>query len=321
MKMSAMEQNAGRQFGEKGWTPDRLPALAGRTFVVTGGNSGVGFEAGRLLAGRGARVIMASRNRARAGAAVEAIEAGQPDARVEYVLMDLSSLASVRQAASEIVSRAESIDGLVLNAGLMMLPSRVLTEDGFETQFGVNHLGHFLLASLLCDRVEAGGGRFVIVSSVAHQYGLKRIRFEDLAFDHGYRPAHAYSHSKLANVLFGQELHRRLTASGSSMGTVVVHPGWSATNLQSTGPGKFMKRIMGIGNALLAQSAERGSWPLALAAADPEARAGRYYGPTKRRQLAGPVDLCRIAECGQDEDAARRLWKVSAQMTGADWGI
>jgi NAD(P)-dependent dehydrogenase (short-subunit alcohol dehydrogenase family) len=316
-----MPQDADRQFGARGWTPDRLPALAGRTYVVTGGNSGIGFEASRLLSGRGARVIMASRDRTRASAAVDAMEAGQPNARVEYVLLDLSSLASVRRAASEIGSRIESIDGLILNAGLMMLPSRKLTEDGFETQLGVNHLGHFLLASLLCDRVQAGGGRFVIVSSVAHQYGLKRIRFEDLAFERGYQPAFAYSHSKLANVLFGQELHRRLAERESSTGAILVHPGWSATNLQSTGPGKFMKRLMGIGNALLAQSAARGSWPLVLAAADPEARGGRYYGPTKRRQLAGPVDLCPIAECGRDEEAARRLWEVSSELTGANWSI
>ena len=316
-----MTQDTGGQFGAKGWMPDRLPALAGRTYVVTGGNSGVGFEASRLLSGRGARVIMASRNQARASAAVGAIEAGQPDALVEYVLMDLSSLASIRRAATELGSRIESIDGLILNAGLMMLPSRKLTEDGFETQLGVNHFGHFLLANLLCDRVQAGGGRFVIVSSVAHQYGLKRIRFEDLAFERGYRPAIAYSHSKLANVLFGQELQRRLAESSSSMEAILVHPGWSATNLQSTGPGKFMKRMMGIGNALLAQSAARGSWPLVLAAADPEARGGRYYGPTKRRQLAGPVDLCPIAECGRDEEAARRLWEVSSELTGANWSI
>ena len=316
-----MTQDAGRQFGADGWTPDRLPALAGRTYVVTGGNSGVGFEACRLLSGRGAHVIMACRDQTRASAAVDAIEVGQPDAPIEYVLMDLSSLASVRRAATEIASRAESIDGLILNAGLMMLPRRKLTEDGFETQFGVNHLGHFLLASLLCDRVRVGGGRFVIVTSVAHGYGMKRIRFEDLAFETGYRPAHTYSHSKLANVLFGQELQRRLGESGAAMAAILVHPGWSATNLQSTGPGKFMKRMMGIGNALLAQSAERGSWPLVLAAADPEARAGRYYGPTRRRQLAGPVDLCPIAGCGRDEEAARRLWGVSAEMTGANWSI
>jgi NAD(P)-dependent dehydrogenase (short-subunit alcohol dehydrogenase family) len=314
-------QDAGKQFGVKGWTPDRVPALAGRTYVVTGGNSGIGFEASRLLAGRGARVIMASRNAARASAAVEAIKADQPEARVEYVLLDLSSLDSVRRAAAEISSMTESIDALILNAGIMMLPARELTEDGFETQLGVNHLGHFLFASLLRDRVLAGGGRFVIVASVAHQYGLKRIRFEDMSFDQGYRPALAYSQSKLANVLFGQDLHRRLAESDPAVKAIVVHPGWSATNLQSTGPGRFMERMMSLGNALLAQSAERGSWPLVLAAADPEARAGRYYGPTKRGQLAGPVDLCPIAECGKDEDAARRLWDVSTEMTGANWSL
>lgn len=314
-------QDAGKQFGPKGWMPDRLSALSGCTYVVTGGNSGIGFEAGRLLSSNGARVIMASRNAARASAAVETIKADQPEARVEYVLLDLSSLASVRRAAAEIASRTESIDALILNAGLMMLPSRELTEDGFETQLGVNHLGHFLLASLLNDRVRASGGRFVIVSSVAHRYGLKRIRFEDVSFDRGYRPALAYSQSKLANVLFGQDLHRRLLGSDPATKAIVVHPGWSATNLQSTGPGKFMERMMSLGNVLLAQSAERGSWPLVLAAADPEARAGQYYGPTRRGQLAGPVDLCPIADCGKDEDAARRLWDVSTKLTGASWSI
>ena len=214
--------DVGKQFGTKGWTPERVPALPGRTYVVTGGNGGIGFEASRLLAGRGARVIMASRNAARASAAVKAIKADQLEARVEYVLLELSSLASVRRAAAEIASMTESIDALILNAGIMMLPNRDLTEDGFETQLGVNHLGHFLLASLLSDRVQAGGGRFVIVSSVAHQYGLKRIRFEDMDFDQGYRPALAYSQSKLANVLFGKDLHRRLVGSDPATKAIVV---------------------------------------------------------------------------------------------------
>ena len=316
-----MMQYTVKQFGKRGWMPDRLPALDGRTYVVTGGNSGIGFEASCLLSDRGARVIMASRNEAKAGAAVDAIKARQPKAAVEYVVLDLSSLASVRQAATEIGSRTESIDALVLNAGIMMLPDRELTEDGFETQIGVNHFGHFLLAGQLYDRVRVCDGRFVIVSSVAHRHGLKRIRFEDMAFDHGYQPALAYGQSKLANVLFGLDLHRRFEESGSPLKATLVHPGWSATNLQSTGPGKFAGWIMGVGNALLAQSAERGSWPLVLAAADPEAKSGGYYGPTRRGQLAGPVDLCPIAECGRDEDAARRLWDISVKLTGASWSI
>ena len=308
-------------FGPQGWQPDRIPSLEGACYAVTGGNSGIGFEASRLLASRGARVVILCRDESKARDAVASIRSRDGAARIEYGLMDLSSLASVRRAADEVRSTCPAIDGLVLNAGIMMLPERELTEDGFETQLGVNHLGHFLLASLLYDQVAAADGRFVIVSSAAHRYGLKRIKFEDLDFDHDYGPTTAYAQSKLANMLFALELQRRLDEAGRPMKAIVCHPGWAATNLQTTGPEGMVSRLMSIGNVLLAESAEKGSWPLVLAATDPEARGAAYYGPRKLWEMRGAVDECGNAECGRDASAAHRLWEVSVELTGAVWKI
>lgn len=309
-------------FGAQGWTPERLPNLSGKTFVVTGANSGIGLEAVKVLVKKGGRVFMLCRNLEKAAAALTLIEAesgGHPDVHVLDV--DLASLASVRNVATEIRNATDRIDGLVCNAGIMMIPERELTPEGFEMQLAVNHYAHFALCGLLQDLVENTGGRFAIVASEAHKWGLKRIKFEDLDLHHDYSAMGAYGQSKLANILFCIELERRLRAAGRTSSAVVCHPGYAATNLQTTGPSALMGFIMSIGNRLIAQSAERGSWPTLLAAAEPEAKGGAFYGPTKRGNTVGPVQECIPAPFAQDFEAAERLWEVSEQKTGVDWSL
>ena len=310
------------RFGPRGWTPDRLPDLSDKSFVITGGNSGIGFEAARLFLARGARVWLLCRSRERAEHAERALrsEVGET-AAIEIVELELSSLASVRRAAETVRQGLPEIDGLLLNAGIMMIPRREVTEDGFEKQLAVNHYGHFVLAALLADAVEAAAGRFVSVSSIAHRMGLKRIRFEDIEFERGYRPITAYAQTKLANLMFARELDRRLRAAGRKSRALVCHPGYSATRLQTTGPGAIWGGLMRLSNAIVAQPAERGGWPLALAAADPEAKGGRYYGPTRFRGLSGPVRENAPARHACDAEAAARLWEVSEEKTGVAWSF
>lgn len=309
-----------RQFDSRGWTADKLPDLSGKRFVITGANSGIGFEAARMLGQRGGHVIMLCRNPAKAEDAVSSLNKMVPDGQFDWVQMDLADLASVRQAADEIRRTHQSIDALINNAGIMMLPKRTLTVDGFETQFGVNHLGHFALNAHLYDLVEAAGGRFVALASIAHKYA-GRFRFADLMFERGYSSGRAYAQSKLANLSYGLELNRRLTAAGCRARAFAAHPGYSHTNLQSTGPGPLATMFMAPLNIVLAQSAQKGALPTVLCAAGSEAEPGGYYGPTGLQDMRGPVDRAHATRIARDEDAAARLWSASEELTGAHWSL
>jgi len=294
----------------------------GQVFVITGANSGIGFEAAKLLAGQGGRVIMACRDLkdgARARAEVEAAASGSGAA--ELVHIDLADLGSVRTAAAEIAGRTDRIDALINNAGVLHPPSRQTTQDGFEMQFGVNHLGHFLWAGLLADQVAAANGRIVCVSSSMHKSGQKRIRFEDPHWTSEYSPASAYAQSKLANALFALELNTRAEAAGRAASAYICHPGYASTGLLKEGPGPVVRGLVSIGNALLAQSAERGAWPTVLCAADKDAIAGAYYGPTRMGELRGPVGECNLAMHARDTDAAAQLWALSEEAVGHRWTV
>lgn len=306
-------------FGPRGWTPDRLPDLAGKTYVITGGNSGIGFEAARLLGEKGAAVTILCRNRDKAETAVADLKRRAGAGSYDYVLLDLADLSSVRIAAEKVRVRHKKIDALINNAGIMMLPRRELTADGFETQFGVNHLGHFAFAALLSDLVEAAAGRFVVVASGVHHFG--RLGFDNLMLERGYRPMRAYAQSKLANLVFALELERRLEASGCKARCYACHPGYSATNLQSTGPSRLSAQIFRPMNAVFAQSAAKGAIATVLCAAGVEAEAGRYYGPTGLGEMTGPVGPARIARQARDESAAAHLWQISRTLTGVEWPI
>ncbi len=306
--------------GPKGWTADRLPRLDGKTFVVTGGNSGIGFEAARILGARGGAVTILCRNPDKAAEAVSSLKSAAPEGAFEAVAIDLASLASINSAAAALGKRLRKIDALILNAGIMMIPTRTVTADGFETQFGVNHLGHFALAGLLAERVEAAAGRFVSVASIAHKFAFG-FRFDDLMFERGYRPARAYAQSKLADLVFALELNRRLEASGAKARAYACHPGYSATNLQSTGPSRLAAALMRPMNSFIAQSADKGALPTVLCAAGVEAVPGGYYGPRGFSEMTGPVGEASMTRFARDEDAARRLWEISETLTGVKWPI
>lgn len=201
----------------------------------------------------------------------------------------------------------------------MQTPQRQ-TDDGFELQFGTNHLGHFLLNHLTCDLVTARSGRIVPVSSIAHR-AAPGINFDDPMFEQNYSPGKVYSQSKLANLMYGLELARRLEAAGSSVMSVIAHPGYSATNLQSTGPTGFLKTVYKLSNKLMAQPAVDGALPEVLAVAGKEARNGAYYGPTRFGDSRGPVGESRMSQAAHDEDAAKRLWTLSEELLGISWNI
>ncbi|MCG8375489.1 MAG: oxidoreductase [Chlorobiales bacterium] len=308
-----------QRFGKKGWNPDRVSDLTGKNFLITGGNSGIGLEAARIFLEKGASVTILCRNPEKAVEAVDQLKGDNDSAKIDWIQMDLSSLVSVKKAAGKVRANNDKIDGLILNAGIMMLPERILTEDDIETQIGVNHFGHFAFAGLLSDLVTKAGCRFVIVSSTAHKMGKKKIFFEDINLNGSYTPTVAYAQSKLANILFTRELNKRLSDVNASSVAISCHPGWSATNLQTTGPSKGTGGLLSFMNRLFAQTAELGSWPIVLSAAEDDAIPGRYYGPTKMGQMRGAVGECPMAPYAMDEESARRLWELSEKMTSVTW--
>lgn len=301
--------------GVRNWTPDRLPDLTGKRFLITGGNAGLGFEAAKMLATENANVVIASRNAARAKSAATELDrlgAGTIDA----VSLDLSSLDSVRSAAADIRSLHDGLDAIINNAGVMQTPE-TRTADGFELQLATNHLGHFLLNGLLFDLVGKRAGRIVAVSSIAHRAG--KIHFGDLMLERNYGATRAYGQSKLANLLYALELDRRLKAAGSKVSAIACHPGYAATNLQTTGPSGLMKGIYSVLNRTIAQSATEGAVPLVLAAAGTEAKSGGYYGPTGMGGARGPVGDAAVSDAALDQGAAARLWVESEKLVGFDW--
>ena len=299
-----------------------VPDQTGRVAVVTGANSGIGFHAAARLAEAGAHVILACRNPDKAADAVARVKKRAPDAEVEVVALDLSSLASVRDAAQAIRDRHLKIDLLVNNAGVMAIP-RSETEDGFETQIGTNHLGHFALTGLLLDLVRAApASRVVTVSSSAHKTG--KIDFDDLHGTKGYRKWGAYGQSKLANLLFAYELQRRLTAAGAETISVAAHPGWAATNLQTSGRGITggpMLLMSNLANKVIAQSDEMGALPTLYAATSADVEPGGYYGPGGFQELKGLPKAVTSTSRSRDEADAARLWSLSEELTGVVYDL
>jgi NAD(P)-dependent dehydrogenase (short-subunit alcohol dehydrogenase family) len=297
------------------WSEQHIPDLTGHLAVVTGANAGTGFETARALAGRGASVILACRDAEKAKAAMNAIRAAHPEARLAFELLDLGSLASVRAAAKSIGDGHPRIDLLFNNAGVMV-PPRGRTADGFETQLGTNHLGHFAFTGLLLDRLLATpDSRVVTMSSTAHRIG--RMRFDDLHFERGYRPWAAYGQSMLANLLFTYELHRRLRKAGATTLAVAAHPGYARTELQRHAYRSRVNRILFAPfTALLSHTARQGALPLLRAAVDADAHGGEYFGPDGCFELVGNPARVSSNARSHDETDQRRLWEVSESLTG-----
>ena len=296
------------------WSANQIPDQSGRLAVVTGANSGLGLETARALAAAGATVVITARDRAKGEAARERITAETPDATVEARVLDLAALESVRGFAAGIAADHPRIDMLINNAGVMM-PPRGETVDGFELQFGTNHLGHFALTGLLLEPLAAvGGARVVTVSSLEHKPG--RIHFDDLQSESKYSSRGAYQQSKFANAVFGLELDRRLRAAGSPVISVLAHPGYSATNLQTSGPPFPVSALLRISNALIAQSASKGALPQLYAATAPGVEGGEFIGPDGFREARGTPTEVQPVKRARDEQTARLLWDVSEELTG-----
>jgi NAD(P)-dependent dehydrogenase (short-subunit alcohol dehydrogenase family) len=282
--------------------------------VVSGANSGLGLITARELARKGARTVLACRNLAKGEEAKRAILLRAPKAQLDLAELDLAGLDSVRAFAEWLRSQHQGIDLLVNNAGVMAPPRR-RTADGFELQFGTNHLGHFALTGLVIDLLEGReDARVVTLSSGAHRIG--RIAFDNLRGDRRYFRWRAYGQSKLANLLFALELDRRLRAAGSTIKSVAAHPGYAATNLQHTGPTRLDELLMIVPNKVIAQSDEMGALPTLYAATEPGLDGGTYVGPDGMAEQRGhPTEVSPNA-AARDESVARRLWEVSEQMTG-----
>ncbi|MDQ8701081.1 oxidoreductase [Streptomyces sp. LHD-70] len=303
-----------------GWNASDIPDQSGRTAVVTGANSGIGHVTARELARRGARVVLACRSEARGTEAVSRIAAELPGAEVEFAPLDLGDLKSVREFAD---SHAPArIDLLINNAGVMALPY-AQTADGFETQFGVNHLGHFALTGLLLPRIEnVDGARIVTVSSGLH--ALANIDIGDLNSERRYRRWVAYGRSKTANLLFTHELARRLAAGGSGVVAAAAHPGYASTNLQTAGPQlegrRGIERAVGLANRIVAQSAQAGALPTLYAATAPGVRPDSFTGPRLQGWRGAPAKSWR-APWTLNDIAGERLWVASEQLTGVAYGL
>jgi NAD(P)-dependent dehydrogenase (short-subunit alcohol dehydrogenase family) len=301
------------------WTADDLPDQSGRVAVVTGANSGLGLVTARELARRGAIVVMGCRSITKGEDAAVEIRRALPNAQLEVRKLDLASLESVRAFALEVAAAHPAMNLLINNGGIMM-PPRSTTAEGFELQFGTNHLGHFALTALLLDALRASGdARVVTVSSLEHRPG--RLNFDDLQSTRSYEPRRAYQQSKFANAVFGIELDRRLRAAGEPIISVLAHPGWAATNLQTTGPTGVMKALLTVGNRVFAQSPDDGALPQLYAATAPGVQGGEFYGPNGIAEARGAPKRVRAVRRAYDEDLGRRLWDVSERLTGVTFPL
>ncbi len=300
-----------------GFTADDVTDQSGKTFLVTGANTGLGFEAAKVLAARGGRVLLGCRSEDKATAAMDKIASSVPGADLRFIPLDQGDLASV-EAAAGLVQEEDRLDVLVNNAGIMMPPLQYTT-DGFESQFGVNHLGTFALTShllpmLAATGAEHGQSRVVMTSSIAHKPG--KIDFDDLEAHQRYDPQTRYQQSKLANLLFMYELDRRLRAADSPTIAVACHPGIAATELARHLP-KMVALAMPLVKLVL-NSASQGAWPTLMAATSADIDGGDYTGPSRFGETSGPAQKASSTDRARDPELAARLWDVSTELTGVD---
>lgn len=302
------------------WSASQMPPQQGRRAIVTGGSGGLGFATAQGLVRAGADVVIAGRNPGKGREAVTRIGRVAGSGRVRFEMLDLANLEFVAAFAERMLAAGQPLHVLVNNAGIMALPMRCVTADGFEMQFGVNYLGHYALTARLLPLMRAAGGaRVVNVSSLAHRRG--RIDFADLQGARLYDPWKAYGQSKLAMLMFALELQRRSLAGGWGVASLAAHPGWSRTDIVANGPGAggspgLFWRLADLATPLLSQSAADGALPILFAAAASHARPGGYYGPRQLSELKGPPGPATIAPQACDPVAVARLWEASETLTG-----
>ena len=297
------------------WTTAQIPALQGKTVLITGANSGIGYQAALELARHGAHVLLACRSQQKSEQALARLLSEAPGSSAELVLLDVSLLADVRRFVAEFLTRQRPLDILINNAGIMALNPRQVTSEGFERQFATNHLGHFALTGLLLPAIMAAPApRVVTVASLAHRGG--KIHFDDLQMERNYSPWGAYNQSKLANILFARELARR--AVGSHLLSLPVHPGVSQTSIVDNGPGANDLKTRALFNfaKFLTQTDADGALPTLYAATSPDARSGDYIGPNGFMEMKGSPIVVKPRPHALDEATGQRLWSVSEQLTG-----
>ncbi|MGD1890775.1 MAG: SDR family oxidoreductase [Cyclobacteriaceae bacterium] len=312
------------QFGKQGWTPERIGSLQGKTYVITGTTSGTGFEATRILLSKGAKVVMLNRNQKKSEEVIAALKKDLGNnIDVSFLLMDLAEQASVRKAAQEVLEKVTRIDALMCNGAIAQVPNQKLTIDGFESQLGVNHYGHFTLQALLFPLIEKSKGRIVTVGSMGYNLGLKSIKFHDMNWDKNYNGNDAYSQSKLAQIMTVYELQDRLEKAGKTdIKVYACHPGASRTSLIKTSGSlitRFVWQIMKL--SPMVQSAEKGSYPELMCATEPELDQSGFYGPTGRNYWTGSVGECKLEPHAKDKAVAEKLWTVSEKATGLKWNL
>jgi len=312
------------QFGKQGWTPERIGNLSGKTYVITGTTSGTGFEATRILLSKGAKVVMLNRNPKKSEDIINTLkqELGN-NINVLNIDMDLAEQASVKKAAAMVLEQVTRIDALLCNAAIAQVPTRKLTVDGFESQLGVNHYGHFTLQGLLFPLIEKSKGRIVTVGSMGYDMGLKTIKFDDMNWDKDYTPNDAYSQSKLAQIMSIYEIQDRLKKAGKGdIKAYACHPGSSRTSLIATSGGLMMRIIFGLMKlSPLTQPAENGAYPQLMCATEEDLDQSSFYGPTGRSNWVGPVGAHHLEPHAKDKAVAKRLWEVSEEATGLKWNI
>jgi NAD(P)-dependent dehydrogenase (short-subunit alcohol dehydrogenase family) len=298
------------------WTLADIPSQNNKLAVVTGANSGIGWHTALELLRAGSEVILTTRTEAKGRDAIERIRHQLPQAKARFELLDLASLRSVRAFATKVCGEAK-LDLLVNNAGVMSVPTRRMTEDGFELQFGTNFLGPFALTALLMPALQRSDSpRVTTVASGAANMGMKKINFDDLQWENSYGPWKAYCQSKLADLMFSLELGRRCAAGGIRLLSNAAHPGWARTNLQTSGPGKPENLIAKIAASFMSHDAAGGSLPTLRAATAMDAVSGSYYAPDRMFGLKGDPVVVPVPKPAHDEAAARRLWEISEKMTG-----
>jgi len=296
------------------WTPDDIPGQVGRTALITGANSGIGLVTAKVLAAHGARIILAGRDQAKLDEAAALVRAAAPGAATATLVLDLADLSDVREAARK-VAENETVDLLFNNAGVMNLPQRRTTRDGFEMTIGTNHLGHFAFDAQVWPAVQRSkAARVVTVSAIAARWRMGKL--DDLMSERSYRPMGAYAKSKRANVVYTVELARRLRAEGNPIEAVVIHPGSAMTNLQQHGDGALVRALTPLVARLIMGSPEGAAWPSLYAATSPEVHSGEFIGPAGRDQTAGTPKPVRLPSGTGDPNEAARLWAESERLTG-----